>query len=184
MRVASSPDFLQSVIDHPKVRPWLVQDHDPEKIPLSVVFADGVGLEFETGGFFFHRLGEGIYEVHTLFLPGADNALQCCEAAAHFMFCATECTRIITKVPEDNVPAWKLTEKMGFLKEYVRNQAYTRGGKQHDVRHYALPMDVWARRQSPAWVKSQCDALGQSEKGSRFLYRWAVVNDDKSVLEN
>lgn len=184
MRVATSPDFLQSVIDHPQVRPWLVQDHDPEKIPLSLVFDQGIGLEFEDGGFFFHNLGDGVYEVHTLFFPSVKDAFACCQAVAHFMFCATDCTRIVTKVPADNVPAWRLTEKMGFIPEYVRSKAYTRGGKQHDVKHYALPMDVWARRQTPAWVKGQCDALGQSEKGSRFLKRWAVMNDDKTVLES
>lgn len=182
MRIAASPDFLQSVIDHPKVRRWVAKDEEMElDLPLSKVFEQGIGIEFDTGGFFFHSLGDGIYEVHTLFLPETTNALACCEAAAHFMFCATDCTRIVTKVPEDNVPAWKLTEKMGFIPEYTRPKAYTRNGIEHDVRHYALPMDVWARRQSPAWVKSQCEALGQAEKGSRFQYRWAVVNDSTEI---
>lgn len=183
MRVADCPEFLQSVIDHPQVRPWLSPDGFGE-LPLAQVFHEGIGLEFETGGFFFHRLGDGIYEVHTLFLPGTKNAFECCQAVAHYMFCGTDCVRIVTKVPADNVPAWRLTEKMGFTQDYVRPQAYNRGGQLHDVKHYALTMDLWARGQrSPQWVKGQCDALGNTAKGSRFLYRWAVMNDDPSVLE-
>ena len=184
MRIAQSPDFLQSVIDHPEVRRWVTKDSELElSLPLSQVFNQGIGIEFETGGFFFHNLGDGVYEVHTLFLPGTKNAFDCCQAAAHFLFCGTDCTRIVTKVPADNIAARKLTEKMGFLPEYTRDKAYTRDGIQHDVHHYALPMDVWARRQSPAWVTAQCEALGQQAKGDRFLHRWAVVNDDYSVLE-
>lgn len=182
MRPAQSPDFLQSVIDHPEVRPWICQDGTGE-LDLSLIWNEGIGFESEDGGFFFHRLGDGIYEVHTLYLPGTKTAFQGCQFVAHFMFCGTECTKIVTKVPEDNVPAWKLTEKMGFRADYVREKAYTRGGKRHDVRHYSLHMDDWGKDR-PQWVKGQCDALGNGSKGDRFLYRYAVMNDDYSVLES
>ena len=182
MRVADTPDFLQSVIDHPKVKYWVSPDGVTD-VPLSAIFNDGIGLEFETGGFFFHRLGDGVYEVHTLFLPGTKNALQCCQAAAHFMFCGTDCTRIVTKVPEDNVPAWKLTEKMGFRADYVQPDKFPRGGVMHDIRHYSTAMDDWARDQGAEWVRAQCDALGQTSKGARFIYRWAVMNHEYQLLE-
>lgn len=185
MKVALSPDFLQSVIDHPKVRRWISPDGVEGAIPLSAVFHEGIGLEFETGGFFFHCLGDGIYEVHTLFLPETTNALDCCRAAAHYLFCGTDCTRIVTKVPADNVPAWRLTERMGFRADYVRPKAFIRCGQAHDVKHYSLGMDDWARYQDSAqWVRNQCEAMGMKSKGDRFLYRWAVMNDDYAVLEN
>ncbi|PPJ43940.1 MULTISPECIES: hypothetical protein [unclassified Pseudoxanthomonas] len=126
MRVAKTPEFLQSVMDHPKVRPWIVPDGVDRDIPLAAIFGQGIGLEFDTGGFFFHALGDGVYEVHTLFLLGTTNALDCCKAAAHFMLCGTECTRIVTKVPADNIPAWKLTEKMGFRADQIRPAARQR----------------------------------------------------------
>lgn len=183
MRVAESPDFLQSVIDHPQVKRWIAPD-GVDELSLSAVFADGIALEFDTGGFFFHRLGDGVYEVHTLFLPGTKNALDCCKAAAHFMFCATDCTRIVTKVPEDNIPAWKLTEKMGFRADYVQPAKFLRNGTLHGVRHYSLVMDDWARTQeSPLWVQEQCAAMGDEGKGIRFAYRWAVMNDEYEPRE-
>ena len=36
--VAESPDFLQSVIDHPKVRPWIKPDGVEGDIPLAAIF--------------------------------------------------------------------------------------------------------------------------------------------------
>lgn len=185
MKVAISPDFLQSVIDDPRVFPWLTQDGiSAENSRLSAIFDEGIGLEFDHGGFFFHRLGDGVYEVHTLFLPKSRNAYQAAQAAAHYLFCATDCTRIVTKVPADNVPAWKLTEKMRFHATNVRERAYIRGGIAHDVKHYALDFDDWIGRQvNPQWVAEQCSALGQHAKGVRALYRWAVMNDDYSVIE-
>lgn len=185
MRVAGSAAFLQSIIDHPSVRPWIAPDGAPDALPLAAIFHEGIGLEFETGGFFFHGLGDGTYEVHTLFLPGTKNAFDCCRAAAHFMFCGTDCTRIVTKVPADNIPAWRLTEKMGFRADHIRRKAFVRGGKPHDVKHYSLQLDDWMREQaSPRWVAEQCALLGQKDKGGRALRRWAVMNDDYAVLEN
>lgn len=182
MKVAESPDFLQSVMDDDRVWRWIAPD-DCERLPLSAIFADGIGLEFDGGGFFFHRLGDGVYEVHTLFLPGSRHAFQSCQAAAHFMFCATDCLRIVTKVPADNVAAWRLTEKMQFHATNVRENAFKRGGEWHDVKHYALDLDDWMRRQvSPEWVGQQMTQWGQHGKGARALYRWAVMYDDYSVF--
>jgi len=184
MKVAETPDFLQSVIDDPRVFPLIAPD-GVTSAPLSAIFDQGLGLEFDTGGFFFHRLGDGVYEVHTLFRPGTRNAYECCQAAAHYLFCGTDCMQIVTKVPAFNVPAWRLTEKMQFQPTHTRNNAYRHGGELHDMKHYALSMDAWMRQQSnPEWVAEQCTLLGQHGKGVRARYRWAVMNDDYSVLED
>lgn len=184
MKVAENADFLGAVMRHPDVWPWMVPDHRiDDDLDLATIFDQGIGLEFEGGGFFFHRLGDGVFEVHTLFLPGSKHAFEAAQAAATYMFCATECMSIVTKVPEDNVPAWKLTERMGFALDYTRAKAYTRKGVEHDVRHYSLDMPSWmTRQQSPSWVAQMCAELGDPGKGQRALYRWAVMNDDYSVL--
>lgn len=167
--------FLQSVIDHPAVRPWVKPDGHVGEIPLATIFHEGIGLEFATGGFFFHRLGDGVFEVHTLFLPGTKNALDCCKAAAHYLFASTECTKIVTKVPEDNVPAWRLTEKMGFRLDRTIPAACLRNEVWHDVRHYSLALDDWLHDRGPAWFLEQCELAGNASKGQRALYRWAVM---------
>lgn len=182
MRVAETPHCLRSVIDHPAVRPWVKPDGHEGATPLAAIFEEGIGLEFDTGGFFFHRLGDGVFEVHTLFLPGTKNALDCCWAAAHYLFASTEGTRIVTKVPEDNVPGWRLTEKMGFRLDRTIPAAYLRNEVWHNVRHYSLAMDVWLHDQGPAWFQEQCQLVGNTGKGQRALYRWAVMYDEWALL--
>jgi hypothetical protein len=94
-------------------------------------------------------------------------------------------TKIVTKVPVDNVPALRLTERVGFRLDYVRPAAFLRGGVLHDVRHYSWGIDLWLRGTAgPQWAYERCCELDNKNKGLRLRYRWAVMNDDYSVLES
>jgi hypothetical protein len=142
MKVATSPDFLQSVID--AVWHWVAQDDEPH-VPLASAFEHVVGLEFEDGGFVFIPHGD-TWEVHTLFLPGAKDPFSCAREAAAYVF-SHGCERITTEVPADNVPADRLTRKMGFTLTHTEPQAFLRGGVLHDVHHYELRKDAWQEKQ-------------------------------------
>lgn len=137
MRLATGPEFLESVANHERVLPWVSAHSVP--VSLAGIWPTCTGFEFETGGFVFQRLGAACYEVHTLFLPKSKGVLNCARLAAHFMFCATECEEILTKVPVDNIAARRLTEKMGFIKEFSRKAAF--GGK--DVDYFRLTLKGW-----------------------------------------
>jgi len=81
--------------------------------------ARNVALATERGGFLFSSLGCGAYEVHTLFWPAksADEAahtLQAARDAMWWMFCNTDCVRIVTKVPHFNERARGLAERAGM----------------------------------------------------------------------
>ncbi len=181
--VAQTPEFLQSVMDNPDVKRWISQDHEMGEIPLAAIFDQGIGLEFPGGGFFFHRLGDGVYEVHTVFLPGSKGVAEACQAAAVHMFGATECMRIVTKVAEDNIAARRLTEKTGFKHVRTQPQAFRRNGVDHDVRHYAWDFDDWALAVGIRQAVGHCAEQGQHNKGIRAAYRLAVTNNDYSILE-
>lgn len=184
-RVATSPDFIQSVMDHPKVRPWIAPDGIDGPLSIAAIFDQGICLEFDGGGFFFHRLGDGVMEVHTMFLPGTHGVADACRAAAEHLFCGTECLKIVTKVPVDNVPAMRLTERVGFRLDYVAAGAFLRGGVAHDVKHYSWDIDLWLRgTEGPRWAYRRCCDMGNRDKGLRLAYRWAVTNDDYSILES
>lgn len=140
LRLSTSPEFLQSVID--AQWKWVAQDDEP-RIPLAEVFDQWVCLESDEGGFVFVPMGEGVYEVHTLFLPDAQHVLACGREAAQIMFTATDAVRLVTKVPVDNVPADRLTQKMGASLTHIEPAAFLRGGVRQDVKHYALSRDAW-----------------------------------------
>lgn len=185
MKISTDPCFLQEVMDHPAVRPWIGPDGVEGSWPLAAIFDQGIGIEFEGGGFFFHRLGDGVVEVHTVFLPGTKGVPRFCAQAAEYLFCGTEVTKIVTKVPVDNVPALRLTERVGFRLDYVRPAAFPRGDVLHDVKHYSWDIDLWLRAtDGPQWAYERCCAMDNKNKGLRLRYRWAVMNDDYSVLES
>lgn len=140
MRVSTSPDFLQSVID--ARWEWVAQDDEP-RVPLAVAFDRLVCLENEHGGFVFIPKGGDVWEVHTLFLPTVRDALGHAKDAARAMFARADCALIVTHVPADNVPAKRLTLAMGFEPTHTESAAFLRKGVRHDVHHYALRKDAW-----------------------------------------
>src|SRR5690606_1275901 len=81
--VADSPEFLESVANHPRVFPF-VSVKGCGEIRFGPIWDDCVALQWEDGGFLFHKQDEGVYEVHTLFLPRAkDKHEKAEEALAH-----------------------------------------------------------------------------------------------------
>ena len=184
MKIAQSAEFLESVANHPQVRPWLGEDGGPERIELAPLMAEGIGFEFDTGGWFLHGLGDGVYEAHTLFLPGSKDVLTKCLDVIRLLFCGTDCTRIVTKVPADNIAADRLTLKAGFRLDHEQPDAYLRGGVRHAVRYYSLALDDWMRGIGPRQFAAVCADLGNEEKGRRALRRWAVMHNDFTVLED
>ena len=137
MKVATSPEFLESVANDERVHKWVAEDGKP--ISLAAIWPESIGIEFDTGGFLFQRLGVGVYEVHTLFLPKSVRVYDKARLAAQYMFCATDCKEILTKVPAFNIAARHLTERMWFIKDFCRTKAFAG----HDVEYFRLPLKTW-----------------------------------------
>lgn len=177
MRVATGPAFLNSVMRDERVWPWVTCD-GVESADLAAIWDRSVGIEFDTGGFVFYRLDDGVYEAHTLFLPRSRDVVAKTKEAVRYLFCGTDCMRIVTKVAADNPPAMRLAERAGMRHDYTRPVAHMRRGRLHDVHHYSLAMDDWMRSQpSMEAVLSACEEFGNIDKGQRAEYRWMVMND-------
>jgi hypothetical protein len=144
VRLATSPDFLQSVME--RVYGWVAQD-DEIDADLSALFPTCLFLEFETGGFVVQPLGGGRWEVHTLFLPGSRDVAACGAEAADFVFNHTDAQLVVTRVPVDNRAADRLTRRMGFAYTHTEPAAFLRKGVRHDVKHYALSRAAWQNRE-------------------------------------
>ena len=91
---------------------------DGRDMTPAVHNVDNVALVNEHGGFIFEKYAEGVYEVHTQFVPEGRGrlALEAAREAARFMFLSTDCVEILTKCKDDNRPAAVLTRVMGFRK--------------------------------------------------------------------
>jgi RimJ/RimL family protein N-acetyltransferase len=56
----------------------------------------------------------------------------------HYGFMELNLNRIQTLNVEENVPGWKIEEKLGFQLEGVKREAFLRNGRPHSIRIYSL----------------------------------------------
>jgi hypothetical protein len=140
--------FLNTVANHPEVRPW-VGGVGP--IDLTETLADSANFALQTddGGWVFIRHEAAVYELHTLFLRRG-RGRRCIEGwreASRYMFCATDCREIVTKVPANNLGAVFAAQKCGFAERFTREGGFVDPqGQIHDVSYQAFNLDAWLAR--------------------------------------
>jgi hypothetical protein len=105
---------VNAIANHPEVRPWIGGEGEldtTETIANPANFA----LFGEGGGFMLLSRDQGIYEVHSLFLPEARRfSLSRMRAGLAYMFCQTDAFRLVTQVPDNHPAALALASKGGF----------------------------------------------------------------------
>lgn len=123
------PAFLNEVVNHPEVRPWLGKDR-VSPIDMSAVVENPVNVVLvnDHGGFVFYWREPYVYEVHTQFLPSGrgPQAQEAAREAVRYMFKAISADKILTDVPEDNGPALGLALKTGFK---IASNRFDHGGE-------------------------------------------------------
>lgn len=143
------------IVNNPLVHKWVAMPGQ-DTLDHTELLSDhnNVVLLMENnnhGGLLFHQLAPGLWEVHTNFYPGAAKTIDIqsviCECA-DWMFYNTNCTEIVTKVPENNTLAKKLAEGfMSFI--FARDSAWTYySGEVDKVNYYRLTIDSWVSRNS------------------------------------
>lgn len=139
-------DFLNEVANHPDVRPGLGSDG---LLDLADVIGNpaNVTLIFDHGGFVVHKKDIGIYECHSLFLPEGRGAavLAAVREAMRYMFTATDCLEVQTRVPENNRAAKALTLATGFRHIFDRSACWQVGADMVDCSYWTYGLDDWMR---------------------------------------
>ncbi len=95
------------------------------------------------GGFFVHNIFGTKYEVHSVFNPdrhGAKEIITLMLSAQDFMFSMTDCTELLTKVPDRNLGARWLAHR-GHFERYGEMENWKPGQKAELM---AFPLDRWA----------------------------------------
>ena len=120
--------FLNEVANHPEVRPGL---GGAGAIDLTATLANpaNVALQCEHGGFVGVKLDDlGLYECHSLFLPeGREHTTEAMRSGLRYLFCETDCSEVVTKVPEANRGAVGLARIAGFRTVFERAEFQTLG---------------------------------------------------------
>lgn len=133
-------EVLNRVANNPAVRPWLGGEGE---IDLTDLLEDEHNRAFvgATGGFIAHRLMPGIYEVHSIF-EGA-GAIQLARESLRYMFGATDCVRLVTKVPDGNLRAAGLCRMAGFQEEFRREAVWPSPDGMVGVSYQVLTFERW-----------------------------------------
>ncbi|MFK3845288.1 hypothetical protein [Stenotrophomonas sp. NPDC078853] len=133
MRVATAPDLLEAVANHPRVYPS-VSCKGCGAISFGPSWMDCIGLEFgEAGGFVFHRRAPDAYEVHTLFLPKTRGVDAFAQQALDYMFDVAGAEIVLTQVACDLPHVRRFAERQGF-------------------KHFQTVTDGWVRESGPVDV--------------------------------
>lgn len=149
--------FLNSVCNHPEVRPWLSGEGGID-VTAALKDPDNVALVNDAGGFIMMQHEPGIYEAHSQFLPdmrgGTRQAMREC---FDYMFTRTDCERMITQIPDNNRGAIALG-KAGKFREMFRRDT-PRG----PTAFVGLTLEEWAQdtpalEQDGAWFHDNIHA--------------------------
>jgi hypothetical protein len=141
IRRTFDPALLNTVINHPEVRPWMAPgDHALDVTPV-VGNPANYALVTEGGGFLLHCLEPGLYEVHSQFLPEhRTHTREAMRAGFEYMFTRTDCVQIVTQVPDNNRAAQCLAKAARFRPMFHRKE-----GLLGPTEYVGLTVDQWAQ---------------------------------------
>lgn len=150
IRRTLDPAFLNTVANHPDVRPWL-QGEGPLDLSSVIGNPANIALQAAQGGWVLQNLSPGVYEVHSMFLPeGRGSAVKKALAAAlDYVFSATDCRQIVTRLPAGNVRAAALGKIAGFRPWF---------GDRHRIEIEDWAQASRACREAGEWFHEQLEA--------------------------
>lgn len=153
----TSAHRLNAVVNHQDVRPWVSPGANDLDLASVVENPANVLLMNEHGGCLFERVGPGLYEVHTQFVPEGrgPGALQAVRDALHWMFTRTDAIEIQTKVPVNNLPALALVKAIGGELHFYRDNAWQTDAGLVGVNYYVQTIDAWAGKADTAKAAGQ-----------------------------
>jgi len=145
VRRTLDPTFLNTVANHPDVRPW-IGGGGPLDLSEIISRPENIALQTPHGGWVLHRHEPGIYELHTLFLKSGRGRgyFQAAAEALAYVFAASDAREIVTRVPVSNRGAAMAAARCGFQERFARKDAFKMaGGALVDVSYQALTLDRW-----------------------------------------
>ena len=137
--------FFNEIANHPEVRPWL-GGKGALDLRQAVANPANVAMRYLGGGLIFERLADGLYEAHSMFLPERRGryAVVTMRDALEYVFTATDCLEILTRVPDGNKAADGFARLAGGREVYRLEHDPKMGGAAVSVR--SLTLDAWRTR--------------------------------------
>jgi hypothetical protein len=145
------PTAFNLIANDPCVRPWL-GGTGPVDLAAVVSDPDNICLltPNEDGGYILHKLRPGLYEAHSLALESARGKpmLTLMRDGFRWLFTATECCEIVTKVPDESPGAARWADLAGFRELYRREGCFDLNGQIVGVSFRSLDYQSWVLKDS------------------------------------
>jgi len=148
LETSKDAGWFNSIVNHPSIYPYVCGELYPNSLDLSSLLESPdcfIHRDGDFGGFFFHKVAPGVYEVHTQFLPEGrgPRTVALAKASAEKLFKEVPgSVAITTKVPITNRVARKLAIATGFKFSH-REGTWLINGKQVPVDHFILSKINW-----------------------------------------
>lgn len=141
------PTYLNSVANHPDVRPWIGGD-GPIDMSALIANPENIALQAEHGGFLLLKLEPTIYEVHTMFLPEGRGKwlFAALDAGSEYVFAATDALEVVTQVPTSNDRARMLSNAGHFKPTFSRARCWPSPGGPDGIDYFGLTIERWMFR--------------------------------------
>jgi hypothetical protein len=202
MKLSTSSEFFDQVANHPQVFEKIAPS-GLERVSFAEAWDSCLGFEFDDGGFIMQCLGGGLYEAHTLFLPGCKDTRSKGMQVLHYMFCAGDCREIVTRIPCDLTTARGFATSLGFVLRGRRAEVFPRAKGSVDVEWLGMTIGefiavdphlpkigegfhkrlhdegIGTNHADDEWhdryvgYAISCGTLGQRDKGVEIYNRWA-----------
>ncbi len=120
------PTVFNEIANHPEVAPWMGREDATVPIRLDSIVGNPANLcvltEGGDGGFVLLRRAAGLFEAHSLALPGARGRpmIELMHFALHALFTTTDAMELWTVLPDRNVGARALAKAAGFSSVFRR----------------------------------------------------------------
>lgn len=114
MRVAGTPDFLESIANDPLIRPWVGGNGE---VRAGESWARTVALEWDDGGVIFMREAPRVYSVHLVFKRKARDVLAKLADAKRFAFEHMDAHTLVAEIPATHRHVRKCAEAMGMRQD-------------------------------------------------------------------
>jgi len=118
--------LVNRLANDPSIRPYIGGGDGTLDLSELVGNPANYVIEGEGGAWVLQPILEGVYELHTLFLPEGRGKSYMVGAreALRMMFTETDCWEIVTKCPDDNPGARMAATLIGFRERFRRENAW------------------------------------------------------------
>jgi hypothetical protein len=130
-----NPEFVNQLINHPEVRPYVDDTEGYIDVSSQIVNKDNYFLTGEFGGVAYIKIFPYIYEVHSFFLP---------EGRGQWgKFTRTDAYELTTRIPNSHVAAKKAALSAGFQFYMSHEKACKFEGNIDDIDVYNITLSNW-----------------------------------------